>query len=523
MKKLFFAFLLILLTGLALYAAAPAQAGNAVVGNGTPGSCTEATFDTALTTVNNGGGTLTFNCGPAAHTIPLTVQKILLPADITIDGGGLITLDGTDQTRHFFAGLGTTLHLQNITLHNGRSGTSGGSLEASGSHVYINNVRFTGNTSDVIGGAIYCYVDVDGFVVIENSFFSQNDSPTAGGAIYNDACELTIRHSTFTANNSLDGGAIFNATNGEITLNSSTLQGNTAGHGGAIENSAFFTVTNSLITDNIVTGSGGGVWNMGGRLNLFQTTVSHNEAYEGAGINSYGSHVELVNVNVTHNVTTGSHGGGLYIGSGTLFGLNVTLSHNQAVGDMADGGGIYQNSTDNLALSNSTIAHNSAGRFGGGFYHYNRYAVLTNITLGNNTAGAAGNAIYEDSPMTAEEPGVIQLQNSVIFGSPNNCDGPAFESLGHNLSIGTCTALSQPSDQENYSGDLLLGSLTFNAGVYAMKTMLPQTGSPLIDAGDPAVCSLLDQRGGARVNGCDIGAVEFGSSLPWLYLPLITR
>jgi hypothetical protein len=523
MKKLFFSLLLLFLACYTLWFTRPVHAADAVVGDGTPGSCTEAALDDALVTVGSGGGTLTFNCGPAAHTIPLTNQKVLLPADITINGGDLITLDGTDQTRHFFAGLGITLRLQNITLQNGWSGTSGGAIEASGAHVYLNNVRFTANTSFVNGGAIYCYPDADGFMVIENSIFSQNDSQVSGGAIYNDACPMTIRQSSFTGNNSGDGGAIFNATSGNIHLHSSTLSQNTAGHGGAIENSAAFTITNSLIADNTVTGSGGGIWNMGGRLNVTQTTISHNTAYEGGGLNSYGNEVILDEVNVVNNTADGLHGGGIFIGSGTLFGENITISGNRALGDSSDGGGLYHNSTDNISLTNLTLVYNTAGRFGGGLYHYNRYAVLINATIGYNTAGAAGDAIYEDSPMTAGEPGVVQLANSVIFGSANNCDGPAFESLGHNISTGTCTALSQPSDQENYGGDLLLGSFTFNAGSYAMKTILPQTGSPLINAGDPAVCLPLDQRGGARVGNCDIGAVEFGSALPWLYLPLLNR
>lgn len=59
-------------------------------------------------------------------------------------------------------------------------------------------------------------------------------------------------------------------------------------------------------------------------------------------------------------------------------------------------------------------------------------------------------------------------------------------------------------------GDVGLGALTDNGG--PTDTMLPQPGSPLVDAiagGDPA-CGDVDQRGVARPVGpaCDIGAVE---------------
>jgi hypothetical protein len=44
----------------------PLYAADSVVGTGTPASCTEAAFDAALSTVQGGSGTITFNCGGAA-------------------------------------------------------------------------------------------------------------------------------------------------------------------------------------------------------------------------------------------------------------------------------------------------------------------------------------------------------------------------------------------------------------------------------------------------------------------------
>jgi hypothetical protein len=112
----------------------------------------------------------------------------------------------------------------------------------------------------------------------------------------------------------------------------------------------------------------------------------------------------------------------------------------------------------------------------------------------------------------------------VIAGSANNCDGPQFQSSGYNISRGTCSSLDHPTDRENYGGNLLLGPLAFNGGAFAMNTRLPQAGSPLINAGNAAFCTPLDQRGAARVGVCDIGAVEYGASLQReVYLPLLKR
>ncbi|HNA90340.1 MAG TPA: S-layer homology domain-containing protein, partial [Anaerolineales bacterium] len=216
-------------------------------------------------------------------------------------------------------------------------------------------------------------------------------------------------------------------------------------------------------------------------------------------------------------------GGGLYHGGGTAFLTNLTISGNQA----ANGGGIYQSSDDNLTLTHATVVNNSASSLGGGFYHYNRYAILTNVTMGNNTA-PAGSAIYEDSPMTVGQPGVVQLVNSVIFGASNNCDGGLFTSLGNNISKGACGSLTHGSDQANIAGELNLGALGANGGQFAMQTMMPTSGSPLIDVGNNSSCTTsTDQRGLTRkVDGdgngsaiCDVGAVEFNPQPVFVDVP----
>ena len=58
-----------------------------VVGTGTPGSCTEAALDAALT----GGGSVTFNCGASPVTITITSVKTIT-VSTNIDGDGRITI-----------------------------------------------------------------------------------------------------------------------------------------------------------------------------------------------------------------------------------------------------------------------------------------------------------------------------------------------------------------------------------------------------------------------------------------------
>jgi predicted outer membrane repeat protein len=528
----------------------PGYAADAVVGDGTPGSCTEAAFDAALATAVVGGGTITFDCGPSEVTIPFTLAKIVLLGDVTIDGDDRVILNANNTDRLFFAGGGITFTLREITLRDGNSLVGGGAIETSGATVILDSVRLINNYSSISGGAIYCF---DGDLTIRDSLLENNASAT-GGAIYNDGCEVTITNTTFRGNEALDvggrggaianlqpgkltiddtvfetneapdGGGLFNDANSTATLGGVSFIDNKGGYGGGLENSGTITVTDSLFVGNEVTGSGGGLWNLGGTVMLERTTVRDNTAYEGGGVNSYGATLEMTDVNIIDNLASGSNGGGLYHGGGTAFIRNATISGNRATDPAANGGGIYQNSDDNLTLTNVTLTGNEAGALGGGFYHYARYAILTNVTIADNIAGAAGDAIYEDSPMTPAFPGVVQIANSVLFGSANNCDGGFFDSLGHNISRGTCAPLDEATDQDNYTGDLLVGPLAFNGGAFSMETFLPQAGSPLIDAADPALCPALDQRGVARVDACDIGAVEYEPPGPGvLYLPVAIR
>ncbi len=544
MQPLLLAALLVLLA--LLVTTRPGYAADAVVGTGDPASCTETALDAALTTAGSGGGVITFNCGAAVATITLSTLKVINLGNVTIDGGGRIILDANYSERHFFAGP-IIFRLQNITLQRGDSLVSGGAIEASGAQVFLENVQILDNQAAVAGGAIYCY---NGELTITNSRFTGNTAPTAG-AIYNDGCLVDIQNTTFQANEAtgaigrggaienaalgtlrvrtsqfltnqaLDGGGVYNAGGATAMLTAVTLRGNGGGHGGGIENSGTLTLTDSLLDGNSVTGSGGGLWNTSGTAFVQRTTFTGNTAAEGGGVNTYGSSLVMEDVNLTGNVANNTHGGALYHSSGVAFITNATISGNQASAPGGNGGGVYQSSDDNLTLTNVTLANNQAGLFGGGLYHYGRYAILTNVTLGNNTAGAAGNAIYEDAPLTPGSPGLVQIANSVIFGAAVNCDGALFQSLGHNISKGSCAALSDATDQENIAGDLLLSALSNNGGLFAMQTFLPQAGSPLIDAADAGQCPAQDQRGAGRVGVCDIGAVEYGAAAYRLHLPLV--
>jgi len=95
------------------------------VGNGTVASCTETALKDALMIIaeTNGGATIRFKCGSTPVTIALSEVTdiegmpvlLVLPNNTTVDGGGLITLDGTRTATVAFVGHDTTAVLQNLS------------------------------------------------------------------------------------------------------------------------------------------------------------------------------------------------------------------------------------------------------------------------------------------------------------------------------------------------------------------------------------------------------------------------
>src|SRR5258707_12935989 len=82
-----------------------------VVGTGTPDSCNEGGLDAALA----GGGSITFNCGPTPVAISILKEKDIT-ANVSINGGGLVTISGRNRARIFRVNAGASLTLNNISL-----------------------------------------------------------------------------------------------------------------------------------------------------------------------------------------------------------------------------------------------------------------------------------------------------------------------------------------------------------------------------------------------------------------------
>jgi predicted outer membrane repeat protein len=439
------ALLMLLLTPRVAYA-------GGVVGNGTPGSCTEAALNAALA----GGGSVTFNCGASPVTITLTSQK-LINSSTNINGGGLITLSGGGTTRIFTTTSGVNLTLSNLTLRNGAAtgiGTQGdgGAIYNTSGTLNLTSVNFLNNTASRDGGAIIA----SGTVNISNTTFLNNTASDDGGAFQTQATTL-LTNSTVSGNSASDrGGGIYNS-GGTLTIVSSTISGNVASGPGE--------------------GFGGGLYNIATIVITSTQLVNNRSAFDGGAL------LNAISATATINNST--------------FTLNLSQD---------DGGAIFNEGSG--SVTNSTLSGNSSNDSGGAVRNDGTSLTLSHVTVYNNTSSAlGGGGIYNQ--------GSVTVSNSMVAASPTggNCVSTGvFTGQGNNLDTdGTCVALSAAFAQTTTPA-LNLGALGNNGG--RTQTHALSAGSAAINTGSNAFCPSIDQRGATRpVNTtCDIGAYEFGAA-----------
>ncbi len=497
-----------------------------IVGDGTPESCTETAFDEAL----NGGGTITFNCGSAPHTISLTSQKSI-NQDTTIEGDNLITLNGLNNTRLF--DVGATLILRDIILTNGYFNGDGGAIRnnANGT-LALDHVTIKNSMATLSGGAIVSY----GPLNILNSNLSGNRALN-GGALYlrfansqTNIVNSTLDNNKATGDSGM-GGAILLWEGAEITIQNSLITNNMAndfGSGGGIHiaDNTILTMEGSLLDNNSSGLKGGAIANFG-TVVLTRVTLSGNSTYEdGGGIYSFGGMVFLTDISFNGN--DADQGGGFSNNESNAFLTNITFENNSSTcgGCATAGGGGMKDFKSRSSLINVTFSENDAWPLGGGLFSYDSISTLTNVTFSGNTAGQVGGGIYYYSSSPDFR---LTLKNTIVANNSGyDCyvfarSANGITSDGYNLeSDNSCLKwFNQPSDQMGVNP--LLEPLKNNGGY--TRTYLPQPGGPVIDSGKCLKQIPTDQRGAARPQGfaCDMGAVERKDLESTVYLPMIVR
>ena len=289
------------------------------------------------------------------------------------------------------------------------------------------------------------------------------------------ATNLTLANGVYVSSSApADGGAIYN--NGTVSLTGCTLTNNAACSSNAPGNSAFGTLTR-----------GGAIFNNGGTVGLFMSSVSNNFA---------------LNKNTALIYPTMTYGGAIYTTNGTVIILSSTISSNfcQAnlapAGSICSGGALYQASgsthvTNDLfnanlaqglggystysppagcggaiAISSGILVldhcqvsgnrsrggdslHNpSATGQGGGIWNGGTLIVESTAIDGNATA--SGNYGYYDVPAQG---GGLYNTGSALLNHADVCSNSATGGQGYGL-----------NGQHNASGQDAFGGGIFNAG-----------------------------------------------------------
>lgn len=468
---------------------------NAVVGDGSPNSCTEAAFDSALAAVQAAqDGEISFNCGGPA-TIIFSGQKYISTQLISIDGGGEITLSGANITRLFNV-LSGNLELRGITLANGYTPGHGGAILAeNNTSVYLMDSTIQNSRTDTTfgGGAILSFDTSTNFPSVEivNSVIEFNES---GFGAINTIGKLVVRDSVIRGNKAIQAG-------------------------GGLSVSGDVEITGTEILDNEATSSvGGGILiGQNSAVHIQGGLIRGNKGSLGGGIYNAGGLV-LRNLTVSENIALASTGGGLENYGGNALIVGVTISGNSSL----RGGGAIGNSNNGFVeLLNSTLSGNDARtvdpNYGGGaIFNYQGGIAINNSTLVDNVG------IAQEAVVFTGGSGQLSLFNTIMVSrGGDNCRGMTADNISYSLFDDTTCKFSAGSN--NIYEFPFIGDLANNGG--PTLTHMIGSSSPAINTGD---CLLEhDQRGVERPQGgaCDIGAVERKpvEGLSSLFLPALIR
>jgi len=454
----------------------------------------------------------------AAHTGDLDLNS-----DLTIKGAGraMTIIDADHLDRVLDISGGHTVQISGVGITGGRltANIGGGILIDNGSTLNLSNSRVTGNGAANGGGGFY--VNNSTLTVI-SSRVDHNITSVDGGGFHINNSTLTLTNSRVDHNEANAGGGMY-VTGSILTLANSRIDSNTGNYigGGIGINDSTMTVTNSHIDGN----SGG---------------------YSGGGIDASTGTMTLTDSRIYSNTVIGT-GGGIFLTLGTMTITNTQISSN--ISSTNTGGGISTGGI--LTLVNSTISGNHAASSGGGLDVRIHTAQLFNVTIANNTADSDGDDDGNGGGVyITPTDGLFTATHTIISGNIDNSSSADQHPDCSGLLIGEGYNLIEDTTGCTLGGDTTgtitgtspnLGPLQDNGGDTLTHALL--TGSPAIDAGNPAGCldqadlSLTtDQRnyirpadGGSGSARCDMGAYEFNSPGPAspadhvVYLPLVQK
>lgn len=263
---------------------------------------------------------------------------------------------------------------------------------------------------------------------------------TNGGGINVHGGTFVLESGTIRENHATNGGGIY-VNDGSCTIKGGSVSSNEATKGGGIyinsESKSSLTVTGGSILNNEASEAGGGILCFKA-MSLSNCEVTNNTAAtKGGGIYHEASEsITLTNVDIKGNTvykdSDGSgYGGGLFVEKGSTTINGGTINGNFA---KTEGGAIYTNADNTIALNNVTVSRNKSDSIGGAFYVQTGHIVMEDGQVSKNESPSAGGVNVTDKTSFAAT-GVTFTENK----STQAGGGAVFCSSGGTVSMDSCT------------------------------------------------------------------------------------
>lgn len=250
----------------------------------------------------------------------------------------------------------------------------------------LHDARFFGNIAYDEGGGIFSH---HARIRVTDSRFEEDFAELLGGGMSLRSGEATLVDTEFLNNDADEGGAIISSA--ELEMEGGRIEG-------AIDGGGLVNIGNAVLRAVTIQGNeairGAGIRNEG-EVTIEACAILQNEAYLGGGIYSSGV---LTIFNSTIGENKADEGGGIYVEASILHLRQSTVSKNEAL-DGA-GGGIFSEAS--AIIERSIVAHNGAFSGAEEIFSTGSGTASAGYNLFGNLAGS--NVTPSDTDLVDEDP-----------------------------------------------------------------------------------------------------------------------